>query len=854
MGVDALWRFVIDRCDEVVDVKQRFGGQIIAHDASPMLVAAALQDPRAAVEQRMTEPMRAHVRRYIAAWQGAQTKLFFVADGRRLPAKLATGDRRDVRALHLTLARAHDAAGRKEQADTEYKRAGASIPPALSVWLRELCAKDGHGFVVAPYEADFQLIELVRRGVAVAAFSGGSSMLKGDSDLVTIAQGDESILQSEYSAGNARLVQPGRHVLGHSFTVSRKFELDFTQWDEAGLRFFCAAVGNDFCKSPIDVGLATTYRVFLAAAGNLPRAPAPALAATRVPVDRCRRPLRRAAVCALLQQGRQEEAAERGSPPAIPQETNVARLLWTHGPVWRVELEPGSLKLSSVAESHLTPLPDAATLAQLYAGVQLSEVAPPLGAELPTTERRLAYARGDVHPKTLEPWTFGYIPPVPAPAPAAAPSIPTTGDDDELIVKIPDVDEDSAKTTNKALLDFCAAHDIPVPFSTTGKEGRERLVEHVKNIKYRLKTWPDETIVGKLAYTPATHGYRKPVVGAQEWHRKVPLSDELHKLVQQLPIDNALIDRYCSLPGVLKRSKMWWRDGKCQTMGLLADVGTWLEPSGTRYDVIALRMITWASQESENGKPVEHNNTVGFIRRAGSGEPFDLWVRLFSCCVSSLPCAHGLCTLTAAWELKTAASAARYRETVKQPLPPPHGSMVVRLDDCVVLQQGPGSQRKRKGNVVADEEAKDYLGERHLESMQQKDVLESSGKVDTEMESLRHGWGGRRANSGRKSLPLSERSEGSDAHRMAEHRAALRAAAPAAAPAAATGVVSLPDDERFGEPSMVRMLDDSAARRCAASITRGGRSGRTSPISLFAVLAMERPPSHRHAPRRHRRH
>ena len=313
-------------------------------------------------------------------------------------------------------------------------------------------------------------------------------------------------------------------------------------------------------------------------------------------------------------------------------QTNVARLLWTHGPVWRVELEPGSLKLSSVAESHLTPLPDAATLAQLYAGVQLSEVAPPLGAELPTTERRLAYARGDVHPKTLEPWTFGYIPPVPAPAPAAAPSIPTTGDDDE----------DSAKTTNKALLDFCAAHDIPVPFSTTGKEGRERLVEHVKNIKYRLKTWPDETIVGKLAYTPATHGYRKPVVGAQEWHRKVPLSDELHKLVQQLPIDNALIDRYCSLPGVLKRSKMWWRDGKCQTMGLLADVGTWLEPSGTRYDVIALRMITWASQESENGKPVEHNNTVGFIRRAGSGEPFDLWVRLFSCCVSSLPCAHGL--------------------------------------------------------------------------------------------------------------------------------------------------------------------------------------------------------------------
>ena len=643
MGVDALWRFVIDRCDEVVDVKQRFGGQIIAHDASPMLVAAALQDPRAAVEQRMTEPMRAHVRRYIAAWQGAQTKLFFVADGRRLPAKLATGDRRDVRALHVTLARAHDAAGRKEQADTEYKRAGASIPPALSVWLRELCAKDGHGFVVAPYEADFQLIELVRRGVAVAAFSGGSSMLKGDSDLVTIAQGDESILyQFEYSTGNARLVQPGRHVLGHSFTVSRKFELDFTQWDEAGLRFFCAAVGNDFCKSPIDVGLATTYRVFLAAAGNLPRAPVPALAATRVPVDRCRRPLRRAAVCALLQQGRQEEAAERGSPPAIPQADE--------------RCAPAVDARAGVARGARTGLAQALVRRRVAphavarcrdAGAALRGRAA-LGGRAPAWRR----AADDRAPAGVRAWRrppqdLGAVdvrlhPPVPAPAPAAAPSIPTTGDDDEFIVKIPDVDEDSAKTTNKALLDFCAAHDIPVPFSTTGKEGRERLVEHVKNIKYRLKTWPDETIVGKLAYTPATHGYRKPVVGAQEWHRKVPLSDELHKLVQQFPIDNALIDRYCSLPGVLKRSKMWWRDGKCQTMGLLADVGTWLEPSGTRYDVIALRMITWASQESENGKPVEHNNTVGFIRRAGSGEPFDLWVRLFSCCVSSLPCAHGL--------------------------------------------------------------------------------------------------------------------------------------------------------------------------------------------------------------------
>ena len=416
-------------------------------------------------------------------------------------------------------------------------------------------------------------------------------------------------------------------------------------------------------------------------------------------------------------------------------QTNIARILWTHGPVWRVQLEPGSLKLASVAESNLNPLPDPTVLGKLYAGVQFSEVAPPLSAELPSSELLLEYARGLVHPKTLARWTGDYAPPAPALAPAAAPSI-TAGGGGELAVKIPEVDEDATSTTLKAMLDFCAAHDIAVPFSTTGAEGRAELVEHVKNIKHRLKTWPDDALVGKLAYVPALNGYRKPMVGAQEWRRKVPLSEELHQLVQTLPVDNALIDKYCSLPGVRKRAKMWWGEGKSQTLGLYADLYTWLEPSGESYDVIALRMTTWASQRTENGKPEVRDNTVAFIRKAGSDGPYDFWPRLFTCCVSSLPCAHGICTLVATHELKSAASASEYREKVKKPLPPPHGSMVVRLDDCVVLRQGPASKRRRKGEED-DDEQEDFLGERHLESLLQSDVLKSVGKIDDEIGGVR---------------------------------------------------------------------------------------------------------------------
>ena len=111
-------------------------------------------------------------------------------------------------------------------------------------------------------------------------------------------------------------------------------------------------------------------------------------------------------------------------------------------------------------------------------------------------------------------------------------------------------------------------------------------------------------------------------------------------------------------------------------------VGCYRETNGDMFDVVVLRMTTWASQELNNGKPMERNNVVGFIRRHDSSvSGYDLWVRLFSCYTGALPCSHGINTLTAATQLRNAFSWEVYIANVKHPLPPPHGSRLVQLSE-----------------------------------------------------------------------------------------------------------------------------------------------------------------------------
>ena len=56
-----LWTAVLGKAGEVVSVKERFGGQVIAHDASSVLFVAALQDPVPAIAGQVTDRMKGYV-------------------------------------------------------------------------------------------------------------------------------------------------------------------------------------------------------------------------------------------------------------------------------------------------------------------------------------------------------------------------------------------------------------------------------------------------------------------------------------------------------------------------------------------------------------------------------------------------------------------------------------------------------------------------------------------------------------------------------------------------------------------------------------------------------------------------
>ena len=52
---------MLGKAGEVVSVKERFGGQVIAHDASSVLFVAALQDPVPAIAGQVTDRMKGYV-------------------------------------------------------------------------------------------------------------------------------------------------------------------------------------------------------------------------------------------------------------------------------------------------------------------------------------------------------------------------------------------------------------------------------------------------------------------------------------------------------------------------------------------------------------------------------------------------------------------------------------------------------------------------------------------------------------------------------------------------------------------------------------------------------------------------
>jgi exonuclease-1 len=169
---------------------------------------------------------------------------YMVFDGDYLPSKAATEvSRAKKREEKLKLAQEHLKAGRSAQATQEFQKCIDITPEMASALIQELKKMD-IPYVVAPYEADAQLVYLERNG-----FVGG--ILSDDSDLLVF--GAKRLLTKLDQYGNC--IEINRR----DFCACR--EISLTGWSDTEFRRMAIMSGCDYLNGLPGVGLKTAYRL-----------------------------------------------------------------------------------------------------------------------------------------------------------------------------------------------------------------------------------------------------------------------------------------------------------------------------------------------------------------------------------------------------------------------------------------------------------------------------------------------------------------------------------------------------------------------------------------------------------------
>ncbi|KAL4879634.1 hypothetical protein BJY04DRAFT_91850 [Aspergillus karnatakaensis] len=168
---------------------------------------------------------------------------YLVFDGDNLPSKSGTEldrqqRRKESKALGIELHRK----GRTAEAYQEFQKA-VDVTPLMARQLIEELKKMEVRYVVAPYEADAQLVYLEQHG-----FIDG--IISEDSDLLVF--GAKRLLSKLDQHGD--LVEINRA----NFTACR--EVSFVGWTDADFRRMCILSGCDYLPNIARVGLKTAYR------------------------------------------------------------------------------------------------------------------------------------------------------------------------------------------------------------------------------------------------------------------------------------------------------------------------------------------------------------------------------------------------------------------------------------------------------------------------------------------------------------------------------------------------------------------------------------------------------------------
>ncbi|KAL4870752.1 hypothetical protein BDV12DRAFT_43552 [Aspergillus spectabilis] len=222
---------------------KKFSGQTLGVDAYGWLHRGTVA---CAVDLVLERPTTKHVdfvlsRVRMLLYFGVTPYLVF--DGDNLPSKSGTEldrqqRRKESKALGMELHRK----GRTAEAYQEFQKA-VDVTPLMARQLIEELKKMDVQYVVAPYEADAQLVYLEQHG-----FIDG--IISEDSDLLVF--GAKRLLSKLDQHGD--LVEINRA----DFTACR--EVSFVGWTDADFRRMCILSGCDYLSNIARVGLKTAYR------------------------------------------------------------------------------------------------------------------------------------------------------------------------------------------------------------------------------------------------------------------------------------------------------------------------------------------------------------------------------------------------------------------------------------------------------------------------------------------------------------------------------------------------------------------------------------------------------------------
>ncbi|KAL5337347.1 hypothetical protein BJX70DRAFT_370152 [Aspergillus crustosus] len=222
---------------------KKFSGQTLGVDAYGWLHRGTVA---CAVDLVLDRPTTKHVdfvlsRVRMLLYFGVTPYLVF--DGDDLPSKSGTEldrqqRRKESKALGMELHRK----GRTAEAYQEFQKA-VDVTPLMARQLIEELKKLKVQYVVAPYEADAQLVYLEQHG-----FIDG--IISEDSDLLVF--GAKRLLSKLDQHGDLVEISRG------DFTACR--EVSFVGWTDADFRRMCILSGCDYLPNIARVGLKTAYR------------------------------------------------------------------------------------------------------------------------------------------------------------------------------------------------------------------------------------------------------------------------------------------------------------------------------------------------------------------------------------------------------------------------------------------------------------------------------------------------------------------------------------------------------------------------------------------------------------------